>query len=146
MGSRAAHTHRHACISAHTRRPPIAIRSQHMCSGGAYMCTAPGAQRRVPANTSTAVHACTGARPSGWALLALGEVGANSHLPQRCCAASTAVPQRPLVFLPRLATDAPSPAFSPPLSLDPSPALAEVESSTYPSRQTQLSRWDVPVA
>lgn len=62
---------------------PTAIRSPPMGSGGTHICTAPGAQPRVPANTSTVVHACTGARPSGRALSESGEVGANSQGPQR---------------------------------------------------------------
>lgn len=48
--------------------------------------------------------------------------------------------QRPLVVLPRLTTDTPSPVFSLPLSLGPSPALPPVESSSYPAHRAQVSR------
>lgn len=65
---------------------PTAIRSPHTSSASAHTCTAPSAQPRLSANTSTVVHACTGARPSGRALLKPGEVRANSHRPRRSSA------------------------------------------------------------
>lgn len=83
--------------------------------------------------------------PWGGHCQSLGKLG-RTRTDLRALGVSTAVPQRPLVLLSRLATDTPSPAFSLPLYLDPNPALAWVESSSSPSRQAQVSRWDVPVA
>ena len=126
---------------------PTAIRSPHTSSANAHTCTAPGAQPRLSANTSTVVHACTGARPSGRALLKPREVRANSHRPRRSSAehrerGAAAPPGAP-----------PAPRYRCSLSrfLSPSfpnlsPALPPVESSFSLARRAQVSRWDVPVA
>lgn len=88
-----------------------------MDSGSAHTYTAPGTQTRVPANTSTVVHACTGAHPGTGHCQSLGKLG-RTRTDLRALRVSNAVPQRPLVLLSRLATNTSSPAFSLPLSLD----------------------------
>lgn len=84
-GQRAAHPSQarsHFC--AHPQAAvTVPIRSPYTSPRGVHTCTAPGAQPRVPANTGTVVHACTGARPSSRALREPGEVGANSRRPRR---------------------------------------------------------------
>lgn len=75
---------------------PAAIRSPYMDSGGAHICSAPGTQARVPANASTVVHACTGARPGAGHCLSSGKLG-RTRTDLRALWVSTAVPQRPLL-------------------------------------------------
>lgn len=110
---------------------PTAIRSPHMSSASAHTCTAPGAQPRLSANTSTVVHASTGTRPSGRALLKPGEVRANSHRPRRYSAEAPRARSR---SAPWCSSRALLPVLPLPLSLSLfpqifSPALPPVESS-----------------
>lgn len=58
-----------------------AIQSPHTSSSAAHTCTALSVLPRLPANTSTVVHASTGARPSGRAAIGAGGSWANSHRP-----------------------------------------------------------------
>lgn len=125
---------------------PTAIRSPHTSSVGAHTCIAPGAQLRVPANTSTVVHACTGARPSGLALPEPGEVGENSFWPRHSSGEHRGARSRSAPWC----SSAPRYRFSLScflsLSPDPAPALSPVESSSSPAGRAQVSRWGVPVA
>lgn len=63
-----------------------------MDSGGAHIHTVPGTQARVPANTSTVVHACTGARPGAGHCQSLGKLGRTrrpqSSVSEHCGAAA----------------------------------------------------------
>lgn len=139
----AAHAHRHTRTSAHNRSPPKRCPWPFGVRIGA-KAVHTHVPRQVHSRACLQIpgQSCTRAQaraPRAGCRQSQGKLG-RTHSGFGALQVSITGLQRPLVVLPRLTTDTPSPVFSLPLSLGPSPALPPVESSSYPAHRAQVSR------